>query len=111
MDPSRTQAEWQAIFKDARKDATVEPTGSTISERPSLSEVSTLREKIDHTLLKLDASEPQIDALCDEAILYAFKVCGLMQVFPLSALSLLGVPRSSKSVLRSSIKDSSFKSI
>ena len=29
---------------------------------------------IDHTMLKQDATPPQIDALCDDAIKYGFKV-------------------------------------
>lgn len=41
---------------------------------PSLSD-HIIASIIDHTLLKPDATSTQIDALCDEALKYKFKVC------------------------------------
>lgn len=39
-----------------------------------------LAQLIDHTLLKLDATESQIDALCREAAHHDFKVCLSLQL-------------------------------
>lgn len=54
----------------------------SISQKPRTFTTPTSAEQlagyIDHTLLKLDATEGQIDHLCEEAKLYQFKVGRLL---------------------------------
>ena len=75
MADTRTQDEWQKIIDDVHsklpKDASQFPTYPV--PKPGSLEFAKL---IDHTLLKLDATPEQIDALCDEARKYQFKVGG-----------------------------------
>ena len=73
--PTRfSQQEWAAVF-DAVKEALPE-----VPEKRRVPEPGTvqLARYIDHTLLKLDATEEQIDHLCQEAIEHNFKVSAAM---------------------------------
>ena len=73
--PTRfSQQEWAAVF-DAVKEALPEvPEKRSVPEPGSVQ----LARYIDHTLLKLDATEEQIDQLCREAIEHNFKVSAAM---------------------------------
>ena len=65
-----SRQEWSA-FIDAAEKRIPEP-----SEKFDAPEIGTaqLAKYIDHTLLKLDATEEQVDQLCKEAKEYNFKV-------------------------------------
>ena len=66
-----TQDEWLAIFDTAERnlsDARVD------YKAPSVG-TAAFAKTIDHTLLKLEATEKQVDTLCEEAIRHNFKVC------------------------------------
>lgn len=66
-----TQDEWLAIFEQAEQ---VLLTGPLEYSAPSAG-TAAFAKTIDHTLLKLEASEEQVDSLCEEAKRYNFKVC------------------------------------
>lgn len=81
--PPFTQQEWTTIIHDAIPSFLPPPLSSPSSPLPSSSSFSfssysptSIAQTIDHTLLRLDATESQIDALCADAIRYKFKsVC------------------------------------
>ncbi len=76
MVTERTDSEWHTFLEgkiaqvlNAQTDPIAGPLASITSpEDPRFSLA------LDHTLLKQDATPPQIDALCDDAIKYGFKV-------------------------------------
>ena len=70
MTTEYTQAEWLEIFSRAKQEL---PTTPTVHHAPNAGSPS-FAKTIDHTLLKLDATERQVDLLCDEAIKNEFKV-------------------------------------
>ena len=65
-----TQAEWSAIVTEAEKDI---PSAFPEYKAPILG-TSDFAQCIDHTLLKLDANQDQVDELCEEARRYHFRV-------------------------------------
>ena len=65
--------EWTALFKRTEENIKV---SEQPCELPEISRVK-LAKHIDHTLLKLDATEAQIDELCSEARKYGFAVYSL----------------------------------
>jgi deoxyribose-phosphate aldolase len=73
-------AEWTSIIGDAEKNISI----SQISHSPSLVDGSpaSIAQYIDHTQLKLDATEAQIDELCKEAQQYGFAVLRYREYFP-----------------------------
>lgn len=85
--PPLTQQEWTTIIHNAIPSFLPPPTPSSSSLTSSSLTSSSLTssssyspaliaQTIDHTLLRLDATEAQIDNLCAEAIRYKFKtVC------------------------------------
>jgi len=74
MLPPSTQDEWLRIIDKAQQDL------SSVPPEYSVSQLTTgaVAETIDHTLLKPEASHTQVDALCDEAKQFGFKVRSLM---------------------------------
>ena len=66
----RTNEEWITLFEQVDKD--LPP--SQPSHTSPFKSANTLAQYIDHTLLKLDATSAQIDALCAEALKYNFAV-------------------------------------
>ena len=70
MTPHHTNEEWLNIVEQAEKG-----NSGTFAEynSPGL-QTEAFAKSIDHTLLKLEATESQIDALCEEARKYNFKV-------------------------------------
>ena len=80
---SHTNDEWLTIFEQAENGIS-----STFPDykAPGL-ETENFAKSIDHTLLKPDATQSQIDRLCDEAKRHDFKVPILMFFLPF-----LGVP-------------------
>ena len=70
-----TQDEWLAVFDQAEQNLP-----STLQEykAPNVGTAAFART-IDHTLLKLEATEKQVDILCEEASRHNFKVCNLSQ--------------------------------
>ena len=75
MTTTHTQNEWLAIFDQAEHDL---PKSTSEYKAPSLG-TAAFAQTIDHTLLKLEATGEQIDALCEEAKRYNFKVCHLLR--------------------------------
>lgn len=76
--PPLTQQEWTTIINDAIPSFLPPPLSPSPPPPPSSFSYSpaSIAQTIDHTLLRLDATESQIDALCAEAIRYKFKsVC------------------------------------
>ena len=69
-----TQEEWEAIIAEAERKL---PKTFKTYEAPKPGTVE-FAKYIDHTLLKLDATEEQIDQLCKEARQYEFKVGSTM---------------------------------
>ena len=69
--------EWHTIIEQAQEDL---PKLATSYDAPRLETVE-LAKYIDHTLLRLDATEEQIDHLCEEAKANDFKVSMLRLVF------------------------------
>ena len=65
-----SQEQWLAIIDRAKQDL---PSDRISYKAPNFGTVE-FAKYIDHTLLKLDATEEQIDRLCDEARNYDFKV-------------------------------------
>ena len=78
-----TNEEWLGIFKQAEQG-----NPSTFAEynAPGL-QSEEFAKSIDHTLLKLEATESQIDALCEEAKEYNFKVIMPNVLFETPSLS------------------------
>ncbi|KAI4175123.1 MAG: hypothetical protein LQ343_001884 [Gyalolechia ehrenbergii] len=67
-----TQAEWRVIIEEAERDL---PSSFPRYKAPTLG-TPDFAKRIDHTLLKLDATKEQIDLLCEEAKKHAFQsVC------------------------------------
>ena len=64
-----TQDEWLAVIYRAQRDMPSEPVSY---KAPKLGTVE-FAKYIDHTLLKLEATEAQISQLCDEAVRHSFK--------------------------------------
>ena len=64
-----TQDEWLAVIYRAQHDMPSEPVSY---KAPKLGTVE-FAKYIDHTLLKLEATEAQISQLCDEAVRHSFK--------------------------------------
>ena len=74
----RTDDEWR-IFINEKISQVLSPESNS-NDAPPLASIKASSDPcfplaIDHTLLKQDATPAQIDALCDEAIEYGFKVC------------------------------------
>lgn len=65
-----TQAEWRVIIEEAERDL---PSSFPRYKAPTLG-TPDFAKRIDHTLLKLDATKEQIDLLCEEAKKHAFQV-------------------------------------
>lgn len=65
-----TQEEWLRVIEDAEKSV---PSAPMQYKAPLLGSEDFSR-RIDHTLLKLDATKEQIDQLCQEAIRDSFGV-------------------------------------
>lgn len=73
--PPLTQSEWTTIIHNALPSFLPPPPAPPPSSFTSYSPAS-IAQTIDHTLLRLDATESQIDSLCAEAIRHKFKtVC------------------------------------
>lgn len=70
-----TQDEWLAIFDQAEQNL---PSTPPECKAPSLG-TAAFAKTIDHTLLKLAATEKQVDTLCEEARRHNFKVCLFLQ--------------------------------
>ena len=66
-----TQDEWLAIINEAERNLPSKP----IEYKAPILGTEDFAKSIDHTLLKLGATEEQIDLLCEEANRYNFKVC------------------------------------
>jgi deoxyribose-phosphate aldolase len=66
-----TDEEWLAIIDQAEQDLPLTP---PVYRAPHVGS-ETFAKTIDHTLLKLDATEEQIDVLCEEARRFNFKAC------------------------------------
>ena len=65
-----TNAEWASIISETERDLVVPKTPYACPEVGSL----TFMKTMDHTLLKLDSKESQIDELCAEARVDRFAV-------------------------------------
>lgn len=65
-----TQDEWLAIIKQAESNL---PTALIEYKAPNVG-TAAFAKTIDHTLLKLGATQRQIDTICDEASRHNFKV-------------------------------------
>ena len=70
-----TQDEWLAIFDHAGQNLSSVPIEY---KAPSVG-TATFAKTIDHTLLKLEATGEQVDALCKEAKRHNFKVCHFLR--------------------------------
>lgn len=73
-----TQDEWLRFFEEAEKSL---PATVTQYKAPLLGSEDFSR-RIDHTLLKLDATKEQIDQICQEAIRDTFGVRRISQSIP-----------------------------
>jgi deoxyribose-phosphate aldolase len=71
---NRTNAEWEALIR--AKIAEVEADASTVDHSLSFrsQNLTDIAKYIDHTALKPESTQAQIDQLCDEARQYGFKV-------------------------------------
>lgn len=86
MSLNLTNAEWQEIISQAQKSIQ----SSDINDTSIASQFSgQISRCIDHTLLKLDATESQIDALCQEALAENFATVCVRQKFVARAKSAL----------------------
>ena len=65
-----TQEEWLGIINGAQENLSL---SKTVYKAPTLG-TEPFAKFIDHTLLKVNATKEQIDALCKEAKKYNFKV-------------------------------------
>jgi len=65
-----THDEWLAIFDQAEGDLPSQP---VVYKAPNVGSVD-FAKTIDHTLLKLDATMEQVDAICEEARKFNFQV-------------------------------------
>ena len=70
MTRTHTNEEWQLIIDQAGQSLPKEP----ITYKTPTVGSEAFAKTIDHTLLKLDATEEQVDALCEEARKSDFKV-------------------------------------
>lgn len=70
MTKGNTQDEWLNLIEQAEQGA---PSTFTKYKAPGL-RTQGFAKSIDHTLLKLEATESQIDELCEEAKKHDFKV-------------------------------------
>ena len=68
-----TDEEWLDPINQAEKDL---PSTPVIFKAPDVG-TEAFAKTIDHTLLKLDATKEQVDAICEEARRFDFKVCSL----------------------------------
>ena len=66
-----TDEEWLDIIDQAEKNLPLTP---VVYKAPNLGSEA-FAKTIDHTLLKLDATKEQVDAICEEARMFNFKVC------------------------------------
>ncbi len=66
-----TQDEWLAIFDQAAQNLSSTP----VEYKPPNLGSAAFAQTIDHTLLKLEATGEQVDALCEQARRHNFKVC------------------------------------
>ena len=70
-----TQEEWVAEFARAEQELkTISQSQREASLPLDFNSGTEVAGFIDHTLLKLDATERQVDELCEEAVRYGFKV-------------------------------------
>lgn len=68
-----TDADWQKLAEEIQAKLVIdEDAGKEVVSKLTC---ESLAKTIDHTLLKLDATEAQIDALCEEAKREKFAVC------------------------------------
>lgn len=65
-----TQSEWRAIIDQAEG----HHSSSIVQYKSPTIGSFEFAKRIDHTLLKLEATRDQIDQLCEEAVLHDFKV-------------------------------------
>lgn len=65
-----TQSEWQLIIDRAERGSP----SSFPEYKAATPGTPDFARCIDHTLLKLDAKEEQVDQLCEEAVRHGFKV-------------------------------------
>jgi deoxyribose-phosphate aldolase len=73
MSVPSTDAEWAELIVVIEKQVDLRTQNQTTS-RVLPQDAHTLAQFVDHTLLKLDATESQIDTLCEEAAHHDFKV-------------------------------------
>ena len=71
MASTYTQDDWLALFDRAGRDL---PKTPVVYKAPAIG-TTAFAQTIDHTLLKLEATAEQVDALCEEARRFGFKVC------------------------------------
>ena len=69
---ARTNAQWKALIE--AKIAAIENDSSTIKDLSNGLQGPAVAKLIDHTLLKPDSTDRQIDQLCNEAKQYGFMV-------------------------------------
>lgn len=69
-----SQQDWAVVIDAATKELPKLPEIHSVPEPGSVQ----LARYIDHTLLKLEATEAQIDQLCQEALEHNFKVCAVV---------------------------------
>lgn len=68
-----TDADWQKLAEETQNKLAIEQSsGKDVVSKLTL---ESLAKTVDHTLLKLDATEAQIDAVCEEAKKDKFAVC------------------------------------
>ena len=72
MPGERSQEEWEELIKHHESIADADLT--SVMEHDQYQHEQDLPQYIDHTLLKLDANQAQIDQLCEEAKEHSFKV-------------------------------------
>ena len=66
-----TEHDWLAIFDQAEQNLPIHP----LKYKAPTVGTAAFAQTIDHTLLKLEATQDQLDTLCEEAIKHNFKVC------------------------------------
>ena len=74
MQGARTQAQWCDLFAAAGEESSTSKDAGPGNMTIPVPDELAMARKIDHTLLKLDATQEQIDNLCDEAKEFKFKV-------------------------------------
>ena len=81
-----TKEEWTAELTHAEQQLnTISKSQQRTSLPLNFSSRTEVAGLIDHTLLKLDATEEQVDELCEESVKNGFKV-GCVDSFPISLI-------------------------